>query len=67
MHWAIWQQLKSPPLGFEEMVHCHFRQRKEQVLASCQAWVAEAEADKASSASRMRKFLSDIRSELAKL
>lgn len=36
MHWAIWQQLKSPPLGFEEVVRSHFRLRKEQVrLLSC--------------------------------
>ncbi|CAL8462440.1 g1973 [Coccomyxa elongata] len=67
MHWAIWQQLKSPPLGFEEVVRSHFRLRKEQVLATCQAWVREAEADHETSASRMKKFLTDIRNELAKL
>lgn len=67
MHWAMWQQLKSPPLGFEEVVRSHFRLRKEQVLATCQAWVIEAETGRTGSTSRMKKFLGDIRSELAKL
>jgi fido (protein-threonine AMPylation protein) len=67
MHWAIWQQMKSPPKGFEEAVRAHFRLRREQVLADCEAWVVEADADRASSASRMRKFLGDIRREIARL
>lgn len=33
MHWAIWQQMKSPPKGFEEIVREHFRQRKTHVSA----------------------------------
>lgn len=38
-----------------------------QVLATCQEWVREAEADRVASATRMKKFLNDIRTELAKL
>ena len=38
-----------------------------QVLETCQEWVREAEADRESSASRMKKFLNDICNELAKL
>lgn len=67
MHWAIWQQLKSPPLGFREVVRSHFKLRKEQVLYTCESWVAEAEEDRAPTAGRMRTFLNNIRSELAKL
>lgn len=67
MHWAIWQQMKTPPRGFEEVVRSHFRHRRERLLADCEAWVREAEADSAGSAKRMRKFLEDIRKELAKL
>ena len=33
MHWAIWQQMKSPPKGFEDIVRTHFRQRKKHVSA----------------------------------
>ena len=67
MHWAIWQQLKSPPKGFEEVVRAHYRHRRAPVLASCEAWVAEAERDKASCAGRMRTFLTNIRAEMDKL
>ena len=31
MHWAIWQQMKSPPKGFEDIVRTHFRQRQKHV------------------------------------
>lgn len=31
MHWAIWQQLKFPPKGFEDIIRTHFRQRKDHV------------------------------------
>jgi baculoviral IAP repeat-containing protein 6 len=67
MHWAIWQQMKSPPRGFQEVVRSHFRHRRERVLADCEAWVREAEPAGPSAARRMRKFLDDIRRELAKL
>ena len=33
MHWAIWQQMKSPPKGFEDVVRTHFRQRRKHVSA----------------------------------
>lgn len=31
MHWAIWQQMKSPPKGFEDVVRTHFKQRQKHV------------------------------------
>ena len=31
MHWAIWQQIKSPPKGFEDVVRTHFKQRQKHV------------------------------------
>jgi hypothetical protein len=64
MHWAIWQMLRSPPAGFEDVVRGHFRLRKAEVLATCQAWV-----DDASDAHRprMRTFLANIRGELDNL
>lgn len=64
MHWAIWQMLKSPPRGFEEVVRAHFRLRAAPVLATCEAWVADAPAG---AQPRMRTFLKNIRGELAKL
>ena len=36
MHWAIWQQMKSPPKGFEDVVRTHFKQRQKHVsILSC--------------------------------
>ena len=64
MHWAIWQMLKSPPHGFEEVVRAHFRLRAAPVLATCEAWLAGASAR---AQPRMRTFLNNIRGELAKL
>lgn len=64
MHWAIWQMLKSPPQGFEEVVRAHFRLRKAPVLATCEAWASEASGEPQT---RMRTFLDNIRGELAKL
>ncbi|KAK9830590.1 hypothetical protein WJX81_002568 [Elliptochloris bilobata] len=64
MHWAVWQMLKSPPKGFEEVVRAHFRLRRAPVLAACEAWVADAPA---ASQPRMRTFLNNIRGELGKL
>ena len=34
MHWAIWQQMKSPPKGFEDVVRMHFKQRQRHVSVS---------------------------------
>ena len=31
MHWAIWQQMKSPAKGFEDIVRIHFFQRRKHV------------------------------------
>ena len=31
MHWAIWQQMKSPAKGFEDIVRTHFIQRQKHV------------------------------------
>ena len=31
MHWAIWQQMKSPSKGFEDVVRTHFKQRQKHV------------------------------------
>ena len=67
MHWAIWQQLKSPPAGFEDVVRAHFKHRRAPILEACEAWVREAEADRASSAGRMRTFLNNIKAEMDKL
>ena len=67
MHWAIWQQLKSPPRGFEEVVRAHFRHRRAPILAACTAWVSDAEYDRASCAGRMRTFLQNIQAEMEKL
>ena len=67
MHWAIWQQLKSPPHGFQEAVRAHFRLRREPILATCEQWVTEAQAESSSVAGRMRTFLNNIKAEMAKL
>lgn len=67
MHWAIWQQLKSPPAGFEDVVRAHFEHRRAPILEACEAWVREAEADRALPAGRMRTFLNNIKAEMDKL
>jgi len=38
VRWAIIEQLKNPPAGFEETVKAHFALQKDSILAQCKRW-----------------------------
>lgn len=55
----MWQQLKSPPPGFEDVVQHHFRLRRAQIQATGERWVAEAKTQSAQVADRMQTYLNN--------
>ena len=57
LHWAIWQQLKSPPAGFEDVVRTHFRLRRAEISATCQKWIEETREHSSDVANRMQNYL----------
>lgn len=57
LHWAIWQQLKSPPPEFEGVIKSHFRLRKDKIKSTCKRWVEEASAHNSAVAKRMQDYL----------
>ncbi|KAK9806493.1 hypothetical protein WJX73_002810 [Symbiochloris irregularis] len=60
LHWAIWQQLKHPPAGFEEVVRTHFRLRRAELTTTCRKWIEEARTGGHSAvAKRMQTYLDD--------
>jgi ubiquitin-protein ligase len=42
MRWAILDQLKNPPPAFKDAIMFHFKERKNEIFAQCEQWVAEA-------------------------
>jgi len=38
IRWAIIDSIKSPPVGFEKVVHTHFRLQKDAIIKQAQAW-----------------------------
>mmetsp|Transcript_45717 Transcript_45717/g.126797 ORF Transcript_45717/g.126797 Transcript_45717/m.126797 type:complete len:386 (-) Transcript_45717:340-1497(-) len=36
--WAILEQMKTPPVGFEEVVMAHFREKKKVIMNCVQVW-----------------------------
>lgn len=57
LHWAIWQQLKSPSAGFEDVIKSHFRLRKAEIQATGDKWIADAKTHSTVVANRMQTFL----------
>lgn len=41
--YAMIEQIKNPPTGFEEIIKKHFFYKKNEILKTCQTWIAEAE------------------------
>ena len=57
LHWAIWQQLKSPPPGFEDVIRSHYQLRRAELTSTCQTWISEARATDSNAAARMQTYL----------
>ena len=60
---AMLEMLRSPPLGFEEVVRTHFRLRREFIKEQLASWVAES----GKVGGQMAKVQEDILGELGKL
>jgi hypothetical protein len=41
--YAMIDAIKSPPRGFEQVIHRHFYLKKEEILHECNKWVKYAE------------------------
>lgn len=41
--YAMTEQIKNPPRGFEEIIKYHFYLKKEEILKECKQWLNEAE------------------------
>jgi len=62
IRYAIIQNLREPPVGFEEVIKKHFSLLKYEILMQCEKWVSVAK-DKA----KMTKVVEQLKIELAKL
>ena len=43
LKYAMIEQIKNPPKGFEEIVKLHFYLKKEEIMKECMGWLNEAE------------------------
>ena len=60
---AVLDTLKHPPAGFEEIVAAHFAHRKAHILATADAWLADASSTKESLVATVK----EVAAALAKL
>ena len=62
LRWAMLNQLRHPPNGFEKVVKAHFYLRRELVRAQLDGWEAEA-----TQPSRISSMVREMKAELDKL
>lgn len=68
IQWAMVDQLRNPPAGFEEVIRQHFRLKRRHILEVSDQWLAEATvSDTAGHATSLRRQVEALRVELAKL
>ncbi|CAD7702080.1 unnamed protein product [Ostreobium quekettii] len=61
IHRAMIDYLKKPPKSFEQVVVTHFRLRRDNILAACKKWIAEAEEVRCTAhASRLRGLAEEL-------
>jgi baculoviral IAP repeat-containing protein 6 len=64
---AIIGQLRSPSVGFEEVIRRHFYLQQDRIVAQCNKWADEAQQTSKAHYSRMLKLIRDMQAEFAKL
>jgi len=67
IRYAMREQIESPPRGFETIIRAHFFLKQHIILATCENWIAAAEADGASEAAELRRETNALRTVLASL
>lgn len=65
IRFAMCEQLKSPPVGFEEVIKLHFALRGKALLKQCKAWAAESAKKGSSCASGIAQATKQFESLLA--
>jgi len=62
--WAILEQMKNPPVGFEEVIMAHFREKKKVIMNCVQQW-----HDKGTDGlkSKLAPVIEELKVEFAKL
>jgi len=62
--WAILEQMKTPPVGFEEVIMAHFREKKKVILNCVQQW-----HDKGTDGlkTKLSPVIDELKTEFAKL
>ena len=68
VQWAMVDQLKHPPAGFEEAVKTHFTLKRTHILQTVDTWLKEAkESDTSGHYDKLKKQVDALRVELDKL
>ncbi|EDV23709.1 uncharacterized protein TRIADDRAFT_26979 [Trichoplax adhaerens] len=78
VRWAMLEQLRNPPSGFEDVIQSHFAMKRSEILKQCQNWREEYEdivknhSKKASKAfvnslELLKKHINKLQEELKKL
>lgn len=62
--WAILEQIKEPPVGFEEVTLAHFRAKKKVIVGCVQGWIDKGTQ---SLKDKLQPVLDDLKDEFKKL
>lgn len=47
IQYAMIDNIKNPPKGFEDVIQRHFYLKQDEILEECRSWVKRAEEEKA--------------------
>lgn len=62
------EQIKSPPIEFEDVVKLHFKIKRNQIVKQCSLWLKEASKSKTNGHfERMKKLVEELTKELENL
>lgn len=65
LRWAILEQLKTPPYGFEQVVREHFTLKRVQIAKNCYKWLEEAKrSTTAGYLEQVQKLVAEIEVQL---
>lgn len=65
IRYAMLEQLRSPPQGFEDLVAVHFTLQRDVILKQCSQWLREAISPQHEQ--RLRKAIDELRAEMDKM
>ncbi len=68
IRWAMLEQIRNPPLGFEEVAKTHFKLKRLEIMQQCQQWIKEAKESKSPGhLDKLQKLVDELKKELQAL